>query len=431
MRWARWYRIRFWVVTNMWMVPMLYAAAAIFLGWFVPHLDTVRPLRYGLNAGSMATALSSIATGMIAFTGLVFSIVLLIVQFGSGTFSTRLMRWFWRSAVTKHALGIFIATFLYSLLALADINSSRHPDPPTRSFIFAMLLVFLSVALFLALLARMTGLLRVARVTRELGQQTIKVIGTVAPYPYDAPSARGQEAIDRAGGTPTTVVAHHGTPASIMAIDQFGLVRQAQREGALIELVPAVGQHVTTGEPLFRVYGAPSVNGRALAKGVVFGEERTLDSDPAFGIRLMVDVALKALSPAINDPTTAVQVLDRLEDVLRFAGQRQLNHGVAADGQGRVRLVYPVPTWEDLVELALDEILVYGLRAPQVTRRMSALLERLDAGVPEGRRPVVARYLDRLYQAVGAVQPDPPGRRFALTPDPQGIGPRAHRGEMR
>ena len=107
------------------------------------------------------------------------------------------------------------------------------------------------------------------------------------------------------------------------------------------------------------------------------GDERTLDDDPAFAFRMMVDVAIKALSPAVNDPTTAVQALDRIEDLLRYAAAKHLSVGVVTDATGVMRLVYPTPTWEDLVELALDEIRAFGAGQYQVARRLRALLDAL------------------------------------------------------
>ena len=426
MIWARWYRVRDWVRTSMWLVPALFAIVALVLGWVMPRWDRDSPIDLGLNSNSIATALNAIVTGMLTFTGLVFSIVMLIVQFGSSTFSTRLMRWFWRSLVVKTALGTFIATFLYSLVALADVDSGTSSAVATRTFLLALVMVLVSVSMFLALLDRMAGLLRVARVTRVLGRQTIAVVDEVYPHPYD--SSRAEDSLRRAVPTtePDRVIRHTGEPASIMAIDKHGLVRYAESRDLVLELVPAVGQHVSRGATLFRVYGTAEVDDHLVRSGVIFGEERTIDGDPSFGFRLLADIALKALSPAVNDPTTAVQVLDRLEDLLRHAAHRRLAHGAEADRNGVARLGFPTPCWDDLLELGLDEILVYGAGAPQVTRRMAALLDNLEEDVPVERRPIVTAYRARLHRAIDNAVSDPMSRRFAEVADAQGIGPAAH-----
>lgn len=417
---ADWYRLRDRVVSNLWLVPAIYVVVALAAGIVVPHWDRGEPLEdVALDATSVTDALGAIAAGMITFTGLVFSIVMLIVQFGSGAFSTRLMRWFWRSPVVKHALGMFIATFLFALVGLAQVNSESAAFVPTRTFLATLALVVLSVALFLAMLARMATLLRVARVTRELGEQTEAVIDAMFPLPYESPDQRDFLVIDR---EPDHLIQHVGASASLTALDRRGLTRLAERHDVMLVLVPAVGDHVSSGTVLFEVYGATAPAPRTLRRGLVFGDERTIDYDPSFGFRLLVDVGLKALSPAVNDPTTAVQVLDRLEDLLRHAGQRKLRVGVDRDARGNPRFLYPQPSWDDLLELALDEIRTYGAASVQVGRRMAALLDRLDQDVPSARRPAIEAYRRRLAATMAQGLVDPADATFATTADRQGIG---------
>lgn len=421
MQWATRYRRWLWIRTNMWLVPMAYAAAAVCAGILVPRWDEADPIDLGYSSSSMATALNSISTGMIAFTGLVFSIVLLIVQFGSGAFSTRLMRWFWRSLVVKNALGIFVATFLFSLLGLADIDRGVATFKPTRTFVVSYWLVLLSVALFLALLARMTGLLRVARVTRELAAATIDEIERTTPA---GPHPPGGGSGDVGTGRPDRLILHESVADSIMAVDKRGLVALAERDDVCVRLLPAVGQHVRRDEVLFEVYGTLATASRRYERGVIFGEERTIDGDPLFGVRLLVDIALKALSAAVNDPTTAVQVLDRLEDVLWVAARRGDASGIEVDGDGRPRLLSSPPTWRDLLELSLDEIMVYGATAPQVMRRIGALLDKLDdERVADDRRRLVHECRERWLETVQHTDASPWIRAFSLVPDAGGIGP--------
>jgi uncharacterized membrane protein len=187
-----------------------------------------------------------------------------------------------------------------------------------------------------------------------------------------------------------------------VAIDKKGLAHLAERYDALLELVPAIGSHVPGGGRLLNVYGRHTVPERRLRRLVALGSERTLDDDPGFALRLLVDVAIKALSPAINDPTTAVQSLDRIEDTLRYGAARHLSTGIVLDGHGVARLVYPTPTWEDLVQLAFDEIRAFGAGQYQVARRMRALLDDLIADLPAGRRPALETQRPLLADAVDA-----------------------------
>jgi uncharacterized membrane protein len=146
-----------------------------------------------------------------------------------------------------------------------------------------------------------------------------------------------------------------------------------------------------------------------------------MEQDPKFALRLLVDVAIKALSPAINDPTTAIQALDEIEDLLRRMGQRTLDAGALVGIGGYTRLTYPAPTWDDLLSLGLDEICMYGGGSLQVVRRMRMLLLNLDAAVFEERRPAIH---DQLAKLDAAIEREIPlaDRADAYIPDPQGLG---------
>jgi uncharacterized membrane protein len=144
--------------------------------------------------------------------------------------------------------------------------------------------------------------------------------------------------------------------------------------------------------------------------------------DVSFGLRQLVDIAIRALSPAVNDPTTAVQSLDRIHVLLTSMSDLPLGERRHPDRSGTVRLIEPLPDWADLVTLGFTEIMLCGVGAPQVTRRMAAALDDLLAAVPEPRRASVQRCHRHLTEAVAAAVADVEMRVFALTPDRQGIG---------
>ena len=153
------------------------------------------------------------------------------------------------------------------------------------------------------------------------------------------------------------------------------------------------------------------------------GTVRTFEQDPKYPIRLLVDIAIRALSPAINDPTTAVQTIDQLEDLLRRLGSAELEGGHVSDKNGDLRLGFPTPTWEDYLTLSFDEIRQFGSSSIQVNRRMrSALVGLLDSLPSQERADAVRRYLKHLDHSVGASPFDLEDRRMALKEDRQGIG---------
>jgi uncharacterized membrane protein len=187
----------------------------------------------------------------------------------------------------------------------------------------------------------------------------------------------------------------------------------------------AVGDFVHPHGPLLEIRGPspPLTAARDLEGMVALGRERTVEQDPAFAVRVMVDVANRALSAAINDPTTAVQVLDYLEDMLLVIGKADFSgHGVFFDPDGILRVVLPSRSWEDYLALGVTEIRQYGGGSTQVMRRLRALLLRLREQVLPENRAAVEAELARLDATVKERFGEGVDLDRALVPDRQGIG---------
>jgi len=159
-----------------------------------------------------------------------------------------------------------------------------------------------------------------------------------------------------------------------------------------------------------------------LKAAIELGEERTFEQDPKYAIRIVVDIAIKALSPAINDPTTAVQALDQIEDLLLRLGRCRLEIGAFSDAQGKTRLIVPFPTWDDFLRLALDEIRSYGADSVQVMRRMKALIKNLTAVLPADRHTALQHWEQRLRGSIARSFADAEEKRDASVADRQGLG---------
>ena len=168
--------------------------------------------------------------------------------------------------------------------------------------------------------------------------------------------------------------------------------------------------------------GAIAVDDSAVQSSVAFGPERTLEQDPMFAFRIIVDIALKALSPAINDPTTAVLALDQMHRLLRMVGQRKLRGEVIVDGSGRPRVMFRTPNWEHYVQVACSEIRACGAGNLQVARRMRAMLENLRRTLPEHRHAELDTELGLLDCAIQTHFSRPEELAMARTPDSQGLG---------
>jgi uncharacterized membrane protein len=219
------------------------------------------------------------------------------------------------------------------------------------------------------------------------------------------------------------VIFHSGTSAIVIAVNLKALVFAAKKTDGVIELAPRVGDFVAVGEPLFLLRGGAAEIGDGLLRGqVAFGRERTIEQDSTFAFRVIVDIAIKALSKAINDPTTAVLAIDQLHRLLRMVGNRHLHDENVLDGDGQLRVISRTPNWEDFVHLTFSEIRLYGAENFQVARRLRAMIDNLVESLPERRLPALRRELDLLDRTLEKVYLFPEDRALARVADSQGLG---------
>jgi len=206
-------------------------------------------------------------------------------------------------------------------------------------------------------------------------------------------------------------------------VDVHTLVQLASTADAVIEVAVAVGDTVEESMEVVRVIdGCAPIDEQALRDCIGLGVERTFEQDPKYAIRLLVDIAIRALSSAINDPTTAVQALDQIGDLLLRLARRRLEIGAVYDDRGALRLTFPTPTWDDYLWLAFGEISSYGASSLQVMRRMNSLVADLMVIVPPERRPALHFWQARLRRRVTTTFTDPDDRTAASTEDRQGLG---------
>ncbi len=413
----------------MFWVPLAYAATAFATGIALPRLErSLFPgLTAGVDAGAALAILTAIASGMMGLTAIVFSIAFVMVQFSATAYSPRLVLWLARSAVIQHSIGLFTATFVYSLAAVAWINRGASGLVPPVTVWFAVILLLASLALFV-LLVEHVGMLQVTRVLAFAGDEGRKVIermyrAPVRPALASAPGAVPLRETDIASLPVVQTAMHHGAPVVVQSVATSDLVALAAQAGGVIAMTVAVGDTVFEGMPVLRLHGAgTSLPEARLLDTVALGSDRTFEQDPKYAIRILVDVAIKALSPAINDPTTAVQALDQIEDLLLRLGRCDLDVGRMYDAGGHLRLEMPVPSWDDLVVLALDEIRFCGATSVQVMRRVRALLQDLTEHVWPERRSALEHYLTRVDTGIRRDFADLDDQRDALEQDRQGLG---------
>jgi uncharacterized membrane protein len=225
-------------------------------------------------------------------------------------------------------------------------------------------------------------------------------------------------------GPVSQTLRYAGDPRSVVKFDIDLLVKLACQAEAVIVMACAVGDTLVEDSVLLRVHNTQTQLSRALLQRAIhLDTERTFEQDPKYPMRLLVDIAIKALSPAINDPTTAVQAIDQIEDLLRRLGRCESSIDYAVDANGDVRLIFPMPTWEDYLALAFDEIRQFGGGSIQVVRRLrSALIGLAESTASGDGADAVRKYLAHLDLAIGNSPFDADDRAMAQREDRQGLG---------
>jgi uncharacterized membrane protein len=373
----------------------------------------------GLSPAAAMAIYTSVGTGMIALTGIVFSLAFVMVQFSAIAYSPRLVMWVARNPVLWHAIGMFSATFLYALAAIAWVDRTGASEVPFISGWLVIIMLMASIVMFVALIQAFS-LLQIHRMLAFTADQGRSVIEETYPS-LEAPPAM-PDPVEYSKLPLAQTLRHVGQPQRVQALDIAALVDAASACHGVIVMVARVGDTLVEGTPIFRVHGTTRAVGEAaLRSSITLGYERTFEQDPKYAIRLLVDIAIKALSPAINDPTTAVQTLDQIEDLLRRLGLRRLEIGAIRDSDGALRVALRYPTWDDYLSLAFDEIRYCGATSIQVMRRMKALAADLIAALPPERHASLRRHQQSLDASItksfsGTDQQD------ASVEDRQGLG---------
>ena len=375
-----------------WPVPAAMAVGAMLLSAVTLSLDHARPddaasslFLYGGDAARARGLLGAIASALLTFTGLVFSVTMLVLQLASSQLSPRVMRTFLQDRGNQVVLGVFVGTLVYAMLTRRAVRSPPDAFVPGLSIWVALLLLLGSVGAFIYYIHHMANAIRATQVMDRVTGETRSAIA--ARYPD---SIAEQVPIPLAPRSGPTRLVRAGRSGSLEAIDIERLVRLADEGDARLEVVVPVGGWVAGGTPLVRVWadGAKPADG-PLQDALSIVLERTVAGDPGFGIRQLVDIALRALSPGINDPTTAIQSIDRIHSMLRDLLGRAIPGPGMIDPTGRV--VVHRPTWDGFVGEAIDELERTAADQPRVRRRIAAMLDDLLIDAHPSRRAALRR----------------------------------------
>ncbi len=418
MTWLQRYRLKVLVANAVWLPPLLGMVAALVAMPVMREVDAILAVKPIVSPDGARALLAALSSSMLTFIVFVFSILLLAVQLASAQLTPRIIAGVYRIRVIRLALGIFVFAFIYTLALLSRIDDKV----PQVSMWLATGSSVVCIGFFLFMIDHVGKGLRPVAILTSVGTAGMAVIREVYPQAVgplpEAPT--GAAPAFRGASTRTVTARHTGV---VLAFDTAGLVALARRAGCLIELVQQVGTFVTEGEPVFRIHGdGAGLADEDLDHALAIGPERTTEQDPSFAFRIVVDIAAKALSPAINDPTTGVLAIDQVHRLLREVAGRRLDTGHVHDDAGELRLVFRTPDWEDFVGLAVTEIRHFGRDSIQIVRRLRATLESLAEVVPAHRAVALRAELAILARGVDSDFRDPEDRVRAASADSLGVG---------
>lgn len=370
------------LVRPFWVIPAAVTAVAALLGLVLPLVDAALHFEIGVTfpggPDGARSVLSTIASAMISVTGLVFSITMVVMQLASSQFSPRILQDFLSTRITQWTLGVFVASFVYSLTVLREVRGAADDADafvPQLSVSLAYLIVLAAFVLFLAFIRTIMRLIQVSDVISRVGDTTLRTLRATLP---DADESAELGLWSPAG--PAATIRLDDRHGHLVEVDEKRLAALAAEHDLWFEVLPEPGAFLAPGTEVLRVWGEHDEDLHATVQRCLsLGSQRLIRRDPAFGVRQLVDVAERALSPGINDPTTATQVITELRVVLGEAVTRADSPRHTADEVGTVRVAARRTTVRELLLLAVEEIAHYGATTLQVPRALEGMLDELHA----------------------------------------------------
>lgn len=406
----RWTALRDYLRGALWFLPTLAVAVSLAAGFGLSQLhpgedSLLGRLAYQGDADDARQLLIVVAATMITVTGLVFSVTIVALQIASAQFSPRLLRNFLRDRGTQLVLATFVSTFAYSFAGLHTVGTPTTSGEfvPRVAISGSMVLALASLGMLVYFVHHMAHSIQVDHIMRDVERRTFEVIDESEADP--AALEPGSLPLPIPPARSVTLPAHRS--GYVQSVDVDRLLEVATERDLVVVLGRRVGEHLVAGSPLALVWRPgerdpapdPVALGHDLHAAVRIGIERTMEQDVRFGLRQLVDVALRAISPAVNDPYTAVQAIQHLSALVSTLAERRLAHRVVHDAAGVVRVGVPVPGFADYLDLACDQIRRSGAREPAVVLGLLRLLATAASGAPTAeRREAISAELELLVE---------------------------------
>ena len=402
----------FWLNLNssLWFLPTIMVMVALVIAYALVHLDvyvgtkwTSRyPLLFGAGAAGARGMLSAIAGSMITVAGLIFSLTLATLAQVASQYTSRLLRNFMRDRTNQVVMGFFVSIFVYCLVVLRTIRDGDQGGfVPSLAVAFALLLALVSIGMLIFFIHHIATSIQAANIVAEVSSETEKLLNKVYPERQAAAGPPAPAAAPEVRPAPAWRPLPALATGYVQGFDYEGLLEFARQAGLTVRLEHGIGSFVVAGSAIASV---ASAEGRPLAditqltndldEYCRIGDQRTLDQDVGFGLRQLVDIALKALSPGINDTTTAVMCVDRLGSLVRILASRHLGSPLRTEA-GQARVLTADPDFASYVGTAFDQIRSNAKAALAIYLRLFEAFGTIAEHCPaEGGLPALRQQAD-------------------------------------
>jgi uncharacterized membrane protein len=406
--------------TNLWVVPVIETVgiSILFVGTYTAdraYYDGLIHFPAWVLNGTADTArviLTTIAAAVITVIGIVFSITIVVLTLASTQFGPRMLRNCVRDVGTQVALGAFVATFCYSMITLVSVGGGEHGDfVPHLSITVALTLTLANVAVLIYFLNHVATMIQlpvvIASVARTLYAEIAAEARGAVPASGLESGPSSEELLARLAESGAPI----RTPRSgyLQVIRMERLVKVASKAGAVVELPYRPGHFFVVGQIMARVWPASAVAAveKSLATGHIAGAYRTLPQDISFGVDQLVEIALRALSPAVNDTVTGMTCVDWIADALCQISRSWHPQRIRRDADGEIRVIAYQPDFERLVQRAFDTIRQAAAGMPAIMiRQLEALAKIVEQTPDRSRRTVLMRQAEAIRKLNMDTVPD-------------------------
>ncbi|MFP7833541.1 DUF2254 domain-containing protein [Marisediminicola sp. LYQ134] len=405
--------------TQLWPVPLAAVVVAFGLGLALPYVDSLvdqdlspqwKSILFDGGSDAAKSVMETIAGSLITVTALTFSLTVVTLQLASSQFSPRLLRTFSRDRVVHNTLALFLATFTFSLTVLRSIRVDTEDQSglvPRISVSLAFLLAIASVITLVGFLAHLAKQIRVETMLKDVHSESTKTVERVFPDDPDGTTRRLEVHAGPGSDARSWSLLEADTSGFLLSIDTRAVLAAAVDVDAVIVVDAVPGDSLVTGVPFGRVIALDGREidrdrvdraRRALADAITTGFERTSTQDVGFGLQQLLDVASRALSPGINDPTTAVHAIGHVSSLLVSIVERPTGAKTLLDDDDRVRVVVAFPTFDDLLDQAMRQLNAYAMSDPRTAERVIRLLREV------GWRDRSGTYSEDISRQLGLVR---------------------------